>query len=223
MALLVSGCGGTSAQPREARDGTAPVASPTFRPGARSSNDDDADAPERSGAPSPKQARAVIAIGRSLDDVADAYAPVSVRVSFLVAADTLRRYAIEGDRDAALVRARTGAVRVEITRTRALLARSARVLSQLSIRDFRVRRIRAQLLTAITDRTTALDRLLIVLEAQADPRSSDDPEHLSVEDAERAFRTSWDASVRAARDATAANQALREALGLEPAPEEAFR
>jgi len=204
--LIVAGCGDSAdAPPRATR--TTPER-PATTP-AEVGNPVDTSAPTRQ----------ALALGRRLDAIAATYAPVSMRVNYLVAAETLRSDALSGSVTDEVMAERAGAVRVEIQRMRPLVARArAKVAVGIVVTPVE-RRVRDELITALDQRTRALVLLERVLDSQADPR---------VGDSQRAFETTawldaWGRSIAAARAATTAAQDLRGTAGLDPAPEEALR
>lgn len=214
-AVIASGCdvgdddGGTRRAAPETPTSTASDAATK-----RDDADDAAEPAERT----PAQAREAIATGRALDQLAAVYGPVSARINFLVAADTLRRDAIETKADDAVLRERAGAVRVEVRRMRPLLVTAQRGLARLVAARPGVRRVQASLMAATAARLRALDRLEAVLDAEGDELSNGEVDDLDTE-----FRIAWDESLRATREATTEVQEVRAALGLDPAPEEALR
>lgn len=147
-----------------------------------------------------------------------AYAPVTGRVSFLVAAETLRADAVDAGAGADVVAERAGSVRVEIRRLASVLARAhaavrARRVSTGSI-DADVRLL---MLRAIDQRQLALRRLDSLLDAAAATTGAVDPALT-----ER-WRAAWDGSVRAAREATTRMQDARAEAGLPAGREDAVR
>lgn len=211
--LIAAGCGREEGTPSRATS-AASSAAPDVAP--------DPAASEERGPADPalaaSVARAAIATGRRLDDLSAAFAPVSARVNFLVAADTLRRDAIDSEAGAEIERERAGAVRLEVLRMRPILVTARRQLSALVQPQARTKRVQLLLLSAISSRLRALDRLEAVLDAEQRDVSDE-----SVDDLDSAFRTAWDDSLRATREATTSVQEIRSSLGLDPAPEEALR
>lgn len=180
----------------------------------RSPRQDDEAPSERT----PQQAREAIATGRALEQLATTFAPVSARINFLVAADTLRRDAIETEADEATVRERSGLVRVEVRRMRPLLVTTSSSIRRMPVQQQPVRRVQAVLVAAAAARLRALDRLEAVLDAEGADLSDGEVDELDAE-----FQLAWGESVRATREATSLVQDIRSRLGLDPAPEEALR
>lgn len=171
--------------------------------------DEDVDA-----VPSP----AAIAQGRRFDALVAAYAPVSARVNFLVAAETLRTDGVESGAGADVELERTGAVRVEVNRMRGILRAARPRVSAVPLTSDVQRRVQRHMLDAIDARIRSLAQLDAALDAVA----AELPDRV-VEARFDAWRSSWDASLRAARTATTVMQSARADLGLVPAPEESIR
>jgi hypothetical protein len=159
-----------------------------------------------------------LATGRKLDALNRAYAPVTARVNFLVAAEVLWRDAIANDAPVNVQRDRAGAVRLEALRMAPILVRSQRAVRVQVQAQPEAREVQTLLLRAIANRSLALERLDAVLDASSTGSNDDDVDTLN-----DAYRSSWDAAARSAREATDAVQELRASLGLEPAPEGALR
>lgn len=161
---------------------------------------------------------AAIAQGRRFDALVAAYAPVSARTNFLVAAETLRRDAVDSGAGADVELERTGAVRVEINRMRGVLRTARPRVAAVPLTSDVQRRVQRHMLDAIDARIRSLAQLDAALDASA----AELPDRV-VEARFDAWRGSWDASLRAARIATTVMQAARAELGLVPAPEESIR
>lgn len=161
---------------------------------------------------------AAIAQGRRFEALVAAYAPVSARVSFLVTAETLRRDAAESGAGVDVELERTGAVRVEVNRMRGLLRATRPRVADVPLTTDVQRRVQRHMLDAIDARVRSLAQLDAALDAVA----SELPDRV-VEERFEAWRSSWDASLRAARTATTVMQGARAHLGLVPAPEESVR
>jgi hypothetical protein len=158
--------------------------------------------------------QASLARGRELDALTAAWAPVTARVSAFTAAVTLAADAVtSGEQPLVLEQRRIALVRERAALSQAL-ASSATPLQRAS--DAATGD--AVLVAALLEQSRAARTRAI---AQLDLRSA---EALVLTLADAApWRTSWDTSVRAAREATAAVQQQRASAGLAPAPEEAIR
>lgn len=203
---VVAGCGSSS----DSTSSSAPSTSTTTTPSTTSSTEEERVVP---------LARAAIALGRRFDALVAAYAPVTARVNFLVTAETLRRDARSGNASDDVVAERTGAVRVEAQRMRGVLLRTRQRVAAVVVAQPQAREAQTLLLTAIDERRAAIDALDALLDAQADPTVGDSAR----EELDDTWRASWDAALRAARDATTLLQTSRDAAGLEPGLEEAIR
>lgn len=205
--LLFAGCSDEPAP----RPGDAPP-----RPGA--GREDEAVEPVgEDEAPVVPPARAA-AIDRAFVGLVDAYADVSGRINFLVAAETLREDAVDSGAGEAVELERTGAVRVELRRLRAVLARTRPKVARARVSDEVQQRVQRLLLQAIDARTRALGQLEFALDGLAAEVGD-----TVIDERFDAWRTSWDESLGATRAATTSMQDERARVGLEPAPEESFR
>jgi hypothetical protein len=162
--------------------------------------------------------RQAAAIGRQLDALAAAFAPVSARINFLVAAETLREDAMESKASDQVELERTGTVRLELRRTRTVLVEARPAVAAVSVRATAARNVQQLLLAAIDARLRALTQL----EATLDGISREVGRSIVDARFER-YRAAWEQSVRSTREATTAVQDERARIGLEPAPEEALR
>lgn len=158
------------------------------------------------------------AIGRRLDALVAAYAPVTARVNFLVSAETLREDA-EGSGSGEVVELeRTGAVRVELRRMRAVLESARPKVAASAVDGPAQQLVRRRMLAAIDSRARALGELEFALDGLAGEVGD-----TAVDQRFDAWDLSWNESLRAAREATTALQDERARVGLAPAPEEAIR
>lgn len=167
-------------------------------------------------------ARAV-AVGRRLDRLVAAYAPVSGRVSYVVAAETLRVDLGDARDDPDTEAERAGVVRLEIERGLPLLARARALLLRQPLATPAERRIVALLLRSIDARASALRGLQSSLDAVASEGGPRDVGDLERTRRALSWREQWETSVGAARHAMTATQDARERIGLEPASEVSFR
>ena len=163
--------------------------------------------------------RVALARGRELDALVDAYAPVTTRASFLIAAETLRRDAIVDDAPSATIAERAGAVRLELRRSAAALATARRKVAAQPAVSPPARRLQALLLAGITARERSLVELKALLDADGSSTTTDERRATL----RTTWRASWDASVRAARQATTTMQDARAAIGLDPGMEDSIR
>lgn len=177
--------------------------------GSEDATDDAEEAPSSDAIAADKRFAALVA----------AYAPVSVRVNFLVAAETLREDAVDSNAGEQVEQERFGAVRVERERMLEVLRTTRPRVAAVPVATAEQQHVKALLLTAIDARRRALNQLGPALDAQADETTPD----TDVEARVQAWEASWNESLRAAREATSSMQETRARLGLEPGPEEAFR
>ncbi|MCW2974142.1 MAG: hypothetical protein JWN72_2415 [Thermoleophilia bacterium] len=212
LACVLTGCGGGEGDAPATTTSTARSASPDT-----SATDDDA--PSGDETPPATLGSAAVARGAQLDALLDAYAPVTTRASYVIAAETLRTHARSADASAAQVQAYAGAVRLELQRTSAVLAAAQSAVRAQATPDPSVRRLQQLMLGAIRARVEAVADLRRLLAADANPETPHD-RRVVLRDA---WHADWDASVRAARDATSSMQDARDAVGLEPAPEDGIR
>ncbi|MBC7460333.1 MAG: hypothetical protein H7287_03125 [Thermoleophilia bacterium] len=211
-AIALAGCG--SGEPNRPAKDPPTTNQATTKAGdeAATAGDDEQLAPAAPGS-------AAVARGAQLDALVDAYGPVTTRASFLVAAETLRTHARTSDAPTEQAKEYAGAVRLELQHTSAALATArAKMLTQ-ETPDLSVRRLQHLLLAAIAARTKAVADLRLLLVADATTEASHD-RRVELRDA---WRTAWNESVRSAREATTSMQDAREAVGLEPAPEDGIR
>lgn len=221
LALLVAGlfsaCGDDDPPPGGAgRD--APPASTGVAPVDEPANSDDAgtdgDAEDEDAPPTPAQ----LAVGRGLERLAGAFGPVSARINFLVAAETLRADAVDANAGDAIEEARAGVVRLEIERMTDLLEATRPKVAAVPVRTVAQQQVQQLLLEAIDVRARAMGELLAAIEAQGQGMGDS-----VVKERMATWRASWDESLRATREATTTTQDARAALGLEPAREEELR
>lgn len=163
--------------------------------------------------------RAARAAGNRYDQLVRAYAPVSVRINFLVTAETLRADAVESGAAEAVEVERFGSVRLEIERMRPVLRRARQAVASVAVNGPDQQHVRDLMLAAIDARMRALGEHEVALGALANEEAPDSQVDALVD----AWQASWDESVRYARDATTAMQDARARLGLSPALEESIR
>lgn len=206
-ALVLSACGGSS---EPGPGGT--TASEPDTPQSFELDDDDRDV-----MPAVAPARAA-AIRRRLDALVAAYKPVSARINFLVSAETLRKDAVGSGAGEAIELERTGAVRVELRRMRSVLGDARSAIADVQVGSDVQQRIQRLLLQAVDFRLRSLGQLEAALDGLAGEVGDSE-----IDARFEAWEESWDASLRAAREATTALQDERARVGLDPAPEESFR
>lgn len=228
LALCAAGCGGsgrataTGADRSDGRTGTgADRATKTGTGGPADAGSGDADTGDSAGdtgeaaTPTP----AAVAAGARYDALAAAYAPITARVDFLVAAETLRADAVESGASSDIEKERSGVVKIEVVRLAKVLRAARPKVAAAGVDDETQRRVRTFMIVAIDRRLEALRQLSAMVAATPDDTVSDS----EVRRLKEEWRASWDASLRAARDATTTVQDARGTLGLAPAPEEAIR
>lgn len=203
----LAGCGTDSDQAPDAAMPPATTVAPVPEP---ADPDDDEEATPTGQA---------IAMGLHFQALVNAYAPITARIDFLVAAETLRADAVDAGAGADVERERSGSVKIELDRLRRVLRAARPEVESVDVADENQRRVQQLMLLAIDSRTRALDELRAHLVAIPDETVGD----REVERLEQRWRASWDASLRSARDATTRMQDSRQQLGLEPALEEAIR
>lgn len=204
---LISGCGRGEEPGRTA---PATTASETeVEPGASSEPVEEPDGPTG----------AALAADARFDALVTAFAPVSVRVNYLVAAETLRIDAVESGAGDAVELERFGAVRVERDRMLDVLRAARPRVATVLVADAEQQHVKELLLGAIDARRRALVQLELALDAQAKEATPD----TVVEERVAAWEARWNESLRLTREATTEMQESRARLGLEPGPEEAFR
>jgi hypothetical protein len=209
---LVAGCGGGSSGGQASQPvGTAVEPTEQLDPAA-----DGRGEPEVDEAVVPA-ARAA-AIGRRLDALVASYAPVTARVNFLVAVEALRQDAVDSRAGEAIELERTGAVRLELRRMRALLQRTRPRLLDVQVDNEAQQQVRQSMQNAIDARLRAVEQLELALEARATEVGA-----TIVDQHHAAWRDAWGESVRAAREATTAMQVERARVGLESGPEDSIR
>ncbi len=157
-------------------------------------------------------------IGRELDDLAKAFAPVSARINFLVTAETLREDAVQSDTSKAAELERTGAVRLEARRLRTVLADARPAVANVETSGTTARNVQQLLLAAIDARARSLQ----LLESTLDGIAAKVGDSI-VDERFARYRAAWEESVRSTRDATTVVQEERARIGLEPALEEDLR
>ncbi len=214
VALASTACGGSSGS-RDEGGSTATTGSDTDSdPDAPTEETPDDDGDDAAAEPTP----VAIAERRVLDRLAAAFAPVSARVNFVVAAETLRADAVDGNAGDDVERERAGLVRIEVDRMRDVLAATRPKVAAVPVRSVAQQRVQQLLLEAIDVRTRAMDELVAALDA--DGRDLGDS---LVEERLELWQRSWQDAYRSTREATTVSQERRAELGLEPAPEEALR
>jgi hypothetical protein len=167
----------------------------------------------------PAPSRAARAAGNRLQALVAAYRPVSARVNFVVAAETLRVDASDSHAADAVLLERTGTVRIEIDRMRLILQRARPRVAALPVGSADEQHVQQLMLDAIDSRTAAIAALRRELNADANATVGDS----EIEVLDDAWNGAWDDSLRSAREATTAMQDLRARLGLDPAREESIR
>lgn len=224
-AAILGGCGGGDDAPEPGVAPDTPAAKTDAggegaKPGADGEPDTEpepdaeSDPRDEDAPPTPAQ----LAIGAGLDRLAAAYAPVSARINFLVAAETLRADAVDADAGDAIEVRRTGVVRIEAERMKDVLAAARPKVAAVPVRTEAQQQVQQLLLEAIDVRARAMVELQAMIQAQGQGLGDS-----IIEERNATWRASWDASLRAAREATTTTQDARAELGLEPAREEALR
>lgn len=214
VASLAAGCGGNSSEPGGEDTGAAADPRTTTTAdepagGSDTDDEDDEDAPPTA---------AELAAGRGLERLATAFEPVSARINFLVAAETLRADAVEGNAGDEIERRRAGVVRIEAERMKDVLAAARPKVAAIPVRTTAQQQVQQLLLEAIDVRSRAIGELRVAIQAQGTGQGDS-----VVKERFATWRASWDESLRATREATTTTQEARAALGLEPAREEALR
>lgn len=217
MALLVAavaaGCG--TDEPPQATTTTPTPGQPTR------------DTPERTTTPEPTidedaavvPTRAAKAAGLRYDALVRAYSPVSDRVNYLVAAETLRADAVDAGAGEDIERERFGAVRIELDRMEEVLRTARPRVARVSVNDVDQQHVQRLMLAAIDARLRALRELELALDALG----KEDAPDTEVEALVDAWQASWETSLRHAREATTSMQQARALLALPPALEESIR
>ncbi len=162
-----------------------------------------------------RQARAV---ERRLNALAVAFAPVTARINYLVAAETLRADAVASGADEATELERTGVVRVELRRMRDVLEQARPKVAAAAVSSSVEQYVRGRLLEAIDARLRAVS----LHESALDGLAGDVGDTM-VDARFAAWRSAWGESLRATREATTAMQDELVRVGRPPAPEESFR
>lgn len=211
VTLAAGGCGGGETRAERDSDGRTDMADGGQRSDGADAGDDAAEEDVR---PTPSQ----IAAGRGLDQLAAAFAPVSERINFLVTAETLRDDAVESDAGATIEGERAGVVRIEVRRMEDVLEAARPRVAAVPVRTAPQQQVQQLLLEAIDARTRAMVELTSALDAE-----SADLADSIVEARFATWRASWNASLRATREATTTTQDARADLGLAPAAEDAVR
>lgn len=175
---------------------------------------DEPDATDEDAPPTPAQ----LAVGRGFERLATAFAPVSARINFVVAAETLRVDAVDANAGDDIEEARAGVVRIEAERMKDVLAAARPDVAAVPVRTEAQQQVQQLLLEAIDVRTRAMGELLAAIQAQGQGLGDS-----VITERTATWRASWDRSLRATREATTTTQNARAALGLEPAREEALR
>lgn len=205
-ACIGAACGdaGTATSATTVDDSTSPAATTSRDPVAR---------------PVARPARRALGTSRRLELLVAAYAPVSERISFVVAAHTLWNDAVATKAGDDVERARAGALRVELARMSRVLGSSRTNVAAAAVESDDQRRIQELMLRAIDARARAVRQLDEVLDAAGRDAAS----KTELQSLEAAHRQSWDQSLRAAREAMTLLQATRAAQALDPAQEESIR
>lgn len=162
---------------------------------------------------------AAVASQRRYEALVKAYAPVSSRVDFLVAAETLRQDAVVSGAGEELERERFGAVRLEIERMVPVLRRTRPRVAAAQVATADEQHVQTLLLQVIDSRLRALTELEAALDALGDERTPASAD----EKLEERWRASWDQSLRDARGATTTMVDAYAQQGLPPAPEDRLR
>lgn len=210
---VLAGCGADDPNPPQSPPVPSGEASGPDAVGAPAPSEeaepDDEDAP-----PTPAQ----LAVGRGFERLAAAYRPVSARINFVVAAETLRADAVDANAGDDIEEARAGVVRIEAERMTDVLASARPRVAAVPVRTEAQQQVQQLLLEAIDVRTRAMGELLAAIQAQGQELGDS-----VIEERTERWRASWDASLRATREATTTTQDALAELGLEPAREEALR
>ncbi len=216
VACVAPGCGDDARTPAGARDAaptdstsTAPEESPSPDANGQGADQDDEDAPPTA---------AEVAAGRGLDQLVAAFSPVSERINYLVAAETLRDDAVDGNAGEAVETERAGVVRIEAERMTDILADTRPKVAAVRVRTTAQQQVQQLLLEAIDVRSRAMGELRLALQARGTGLGDS-----VVKERFATWNASWDESLRATREATTTMQAARAELGLDPAIEEALR
>ncbi len=209
LALLTAACGDDSATPSE-------PAAPAGGDAAASSEPEDQPDDESTDEAVPTAAQQ--AAGRGLERLAKAFAPVSARINFLVTAETLRADAVDSNAGDEIERERAGVVRIEIDRMQDVLASARPRVAAVPVSTTAQQQVQQLLLEAIDARSRAMTELVAALNAVGAGMGD-----RVVEERFSMWEASWDASLRATREATTTVQDARADLGLAPAPEEQLR
>jgi hypothetical protein len=205
VALIASGCGS------EGDSATPPGGS---RDAPASGDVENVDVNEAV----PVSARVANAVDRRLGLLVAAYSPVSDRINFLVTAETLRSAAVASGAGVEVELERTGSVRVEIGRMRTVLETARPKVDAVRVSGGVQQQLKRRMLRAMDSRMLALDQLETALDGVAN-RLGDQV----VDERFERWRTSWNDSLRAAREATTIMQDERARVGLQPSLEEAIR
>lgn len=217
MALFVAGCGASeSAPPTPTAASTGTSAKATSTATLPSTSDAVGDQADATATP---LGRTAVARGAHLEALVVAYRPVTARASFVVAAETLRARARSAASPAAQLQQHARAVQGEIRASARVLVMARRAVAASPAPDAVVRRIQLLMLRAIGARARAIVQLGSLVRADAVPTTTNERRSAL----QNAWRQSWDASVRAARDATTVLQDARDVAGLQPAPEDSIR
>lgn len=207
--FALAACGSDDTPPRV----VAPE--PQAAPPAERLPDQELDEDDAAVAPTPT----ALADGRRFDALVNAYAPVSERVNFLVAAETLRADAVAAGAGEQVEVERFGIVRVEILRMKLILEGARPKVEDVAVDSVDQQHVQDLMLAAIDVRLTALGEFTVALRALGDPEAPDSRVDQLVE----RWQGSWASSLRHAREATTAMQDARARLRLQPAPEESIR
>lgn len=207
VGVLVSGCG------RGADDASTAAGS-----SADAAAVDPAEPDARSDDAAVVAPRVANAIGRRLDALLAAYAPVSARINFLVTAETLREAAVSSRAGTSVELERAGSVRVEIGRMRTVLAAGRSKVLAVQVSSATQQRLKRQLVSVIDSRQRALNQLELALDGVAAQLGD-----RAIDARFDRWQAAWDSSLRTAREATNLVQDERARIGLEPSPEGSIR
>ena len=200
--MILGGCGGAESPVTESSTPRAPAAE-----AATDANSGDV------------MSQAARAAGQRFNVLVAVYAPVSRRINFLVAAETLRADAVASGASRATELERSGVVRIEAGKLRRVLRFVRPRVAAVAVLDPAQRAMQLSMLQALDSRSRAVSRLIAALDAISEGAEGDTVTEQRLDD----WQASWDESLRAARAATNTMQDARAELGLEPAPEESIR
>lgn len=186
-AVALAGC--VSSSPREAGDIPRPQGPPT---------------------------RSARIVGQQLDGLASAFAPISERVNFVVAAERLHMLDVDDGTVGTAAAIRRQNVIAEVRRYRAIIRSARASVDRVSV-GARVATTQQMLIRLIDVRMAALRSLEAAL--RGEQHGNDAATNVQRDQ----WSASWDQSLGLARRVTNDGQKLRSQLGLPPASEDAFR